>query len=183
MNQLKAIESKIFELRGQKVMLDRDLAQMYGVETRILNQAVKRNISRFPEDFMFQLNEEEWRNLKSQIVISSWGGVRKNPLAFTEQGVAMLSSVLKSEIAIQVNIMRAFVSVRKMLNQPPADSFAVLEKRVAKLEQYMDEVIGDFNDINEDTRMQLELINESLAELQTGNRKSENGIRRKIGFK
>ena len=129
MNQLKAIESKIFELRGQKVMLDRDLAQMYGVETRILNQAVKRNISRFPEDFMFQLNEEEWRNLKSQIVISSWGGVRKNPLAFTEQGVAMLSSVLKSEIAIQVNIaiMRAFVSVRKMLNQPPADSFAVLE--------------------------------------------------------
>lgn len=185
MNQLKAIESKIFELRGQKVMLDRDLAQMYGVETRILNQAVKRNISRFPEDFMFQLNDEEWRNLKSQIVISSWGGVRKNPLAFTEQGVAMLSSVLKSEIAIQVNIaiMRAFVSVRKMLNQPPADSFAVLEKRVAKLEQYMDEVIGDFNDINEDTRMQLELINESLAELQTGNKKSENGIRRKIGFK
>lgn len=185
MNQLKAIESKIFELRGQKVMLDRDLAQMYGVETRILNQAVKRNISRFPEDFMFQLNEEEWRNLKSQIVISSWGGVRKNPLAFTEQGVAMLSSVLKSEIAIQVNIaiMRAFVSVRKMLNQPPADNFAVLEKRVAKLEQYMDEVIGDFNDINEDTRMQLELINESLAELQTGNKKSENGIRRKIGFK
>ncbi len=140
MNQLKAIESKISELRGQKVMLDRDLAQMYGVETRILNQAVKRNISRFPEDFMFQLNEEEWRNLKSQIVISSWGGVRKNPLAFTEQGVA-------------------------------------------KLEQYMDEVIGDFNDINEDTRMQLEPINESLAELQTGNKKSENGIRRKIGFK
>lgn len=101
MNQLKAIESKIFELRGQKVMLDRDLAQMYGVETRILNQAVKRNISRFPEDFMFQLNDEEWRNLKSQIVISSWGGVRKNPLAFTEQGVAMLSSVLKSEIGFK----------------------------------------------------------------------------------
>lgn len=168
MNQLKAIESKIFELRGQKVMLDRDLAQMYGVETRILNQAVKRNISRFPEDFMFQLNDEEWRNLKSQIVISSWDGVRKNPLA-----------------AIQVNIaiMRAFVSVRKMLNQPPADSFAALEKRVAKLEQYMDEVIGDFNDINEDTRMQLELINESLAELQPGNKKSENGIPNKIGFK
>lgn len=101
MNQLKAIESKIFELRGQKVMLDRDLAQMYGVETRILNQAVKRNISRFPEDFMFQLNDEEWRNLKSQIVISSWCGVRKNPLAFTEQGVAMLSSVLKSEIGFK----------------------------------------------------------------------------------
>lgn len=112
-------------------------------------------------------------------------GLRRKPFAFTEQGVAMLSSVLKSEIAIQVNIaiMRAFVSVRKMLNQPPADSFAVLEKRVAKLEQYMDEVIGDFNDINEDTRMQLELIDESLAELQTGNKKSENGIRRKIGFK
>ena len=187
MNQLKAIESKIFELRGLKVMLDRDLAQMYGVETRILNQAVKRNISRFPEDFMFRLNEEEFQNWKSQIVISNSirMGLRRKPFAFTEQGVAMLSSVLKSEIAIQVNIaiMRAFVSVRKMLNQPPADSFAVLEKRVAKLEQYMDEVIGDFNDINEDTRMQLELINESLAELQTGNKKSENGIRRKIGFK
>ncbi len=142
MNQLKAIESKIFELRGQKVMLDRDLAQMYGVETRILNQAVKRNISRFPEDFMFQLNEEEWRNLKSQIVISNSIRMvlRRKPLAFTEQGVA-------------------------------------------ELEQYMDEVIGDFNDINEDTRMQLEPINESLAELQTGNKKSENGIRRKIGFK
>ena len=83
MNQLKAIESKIFELRGQKVMLDRDLAQMYGVETRILNQAVKRNISRFPEDFMVQLNEEEWRNLKSQIVISSF----HIPLTSVEIGI------------------------------------------------------------------------------------------------
>lgn len=91
MNQLKAIESKIFELRGQKVMLDRDLAQMYGVETRILNQAVKRNISRFPEDFMFQLNEEEFQNWKSQIVISNsvkMGMMRKQHV-FTELGMAI----------------------------------------------------------------------------------------------
>ncbi|MDE6877575.1 MAG: ORF6N domain-containing protein, partial [Odoribacter sp.] len=94
MNQLQTIQSKIYEIRGQRVMLDRDLAELYQVETRVLNQAVKRNIERFPEDFMFQLTEEEWQILKSQIVISSWGGIRKLPYAFTEQGVAMLSSVL-----------------------------------------------------------------------------------------
>ena len=94
MNDMDVVRSKIYEIRGLKVMLDRDLAEMYGVETRVLNQAVKRNADRFPEDFMFQLSDEEWDNLKSQFVISRWGGIRKLPYAFTELGVAMLSSVL-----------------------------------------------------------------------------------------
>jgi len=98
-------------------MLDRDLAELYDVETKVLNQAVKRNPDRFPADFMFQLTKKEIENLKSQIVTSSWGGVRKMPFAFTEQGVAMLSSVLKSEIAIRVNIqiIRILTRMRKMI--------------------------------------------------------------------
>ena len=117
---LDLIERKIYVVREQKVMLDSDLAKLYGVETRVLNQAVKRNFGRFPEDFMFQLTKEEFENLKSQSVTSSsenYGGRRKLPYIFTEQGVAMLSSVLNSERAAQVNIgiMRAFVSMRKML--------------------------------------------------------------------
>src|SRR5688572_10136793 len=99
------------------MMLDRDLAELYDVETKVLNQAVKRNPDRFPADFMFQLTKKEIENLKSQIVTSSWGGVRKMPFAFTEQGVAMLSSVLKSEIAIRVNIqiIRILTRMRKMI--------------------------------------------------------------------
>jgi hypothetical protein len=93
------IVEKIYVVRGMKVMLDKDLAEMYGVETRVLNQAVRRNLSRFPFDFMFRLTEDEFKNLISQNVISSWGGIRKMPFAFTEQGVAMLSSVLRSERA------------------------------------------------------------------------------------
>lgn len=116
MNDLEIIRSKIYEIRGQKVMLDRDLAVMYGVETRALNQAVKRNSERFPEDFMFQMTDEEVENWKSQNVMSNSikMGMRRNPYVFTELGVAMLSSVLTSKIAIQVNIgiMRAFVTVR-----------------------------------------------------------------------
>ena len=123
---VERIESKICLIRGQKVMLDRDLAQLYGVETFNLNKAAKRNRERFPDDFMFQLTKEEWgnlkfhsgiSNLKSHIVISSWGGRRTPPYAFTEQGVAMLSSVLHSKRAVQVNIMimRAFVKLRHIL--------------------------------------------------------------------
>lgn len=108
MNEIQTIQSIIYEIRGQRVMLDFDLADMYGVETRALNQAVKRNIERFPEDFMFQLTKGEWTILKSQFVISKpiekRGGTQKMPYAFTEQGVAMLSSVLRSPLAIQVNI-------------------------------------------------------------------------------
>ena len=99
------IASKIFEIRNEKVMMDADLAELYGVETRVLNQAVKRNENRFPDDFMFTLTKKEWDDLKSQIVTSSWGGRRKLPRVFTEQGVAMLSSVLGSETAIAVNII------------------------------------------------------------------------------
>ena len=111
------VESLIRVIRGQQVMLDRDLAELYGVETRRLNEQVKRNIERFPEDFMFQLTSNEFDNLKSQIATSSWGGVRKLPYAFTEQGVAMLSGVLKSPTAVEVNIriMRAFVSMRHFM--------------------------------------------------------------------
>ena len=111
------IAKRIYFIRGIKVMLDRDLAELYEVETRVLNQAVRRHTKRFPEDFMFQLTKTEFNNLKSQFVISSWGGVRKMPLAFTEQGVAMLSGILNSDKAIEVNIqiMRAFVKLRHMI--------------------------------------------------------------------
>ena len=111
------VESLIRVIRGQQVMLDRDLAELYGVETRRLNEQVKRNIERFPEDFMFQLTPNEFDNLKSQFATSSWGGVRKLPYAFTEQGVAMLSGVLKSSTAVEANIriMRAFVSMRHFM--------------------------------------------------------------------
>jgi len=111
------ISQKIFFVRDTRVMLDADLARLYGVATKNLNKAVKRNASRFPSDFMFQLRASERTILKSQFVISSWGGARSLPYAFTEQGVAMLSSVLRSERAVQVNIaiMRAFVQLRSML--------------------------------------------------------------------
>ena len=130
------IERSILLIRGQKVMLSADLAELYQVEPRVLVQAVKRNIARFPGDFMFQLTEEEFSNLKSQIVISSWGGLRRaRPYAFTEQGVAMLSSVLRSKRAIQVNIeiMRAFVRLRRMLA-----SHADLARKLEALEKKYD---------------------------------------------
>ncbi|TAJ89204.1 ORF6N domain-containing protein [bacterium] len=113
------IENRIYFLRGQKVMFSTHLAELYEVEPRALVQAVKRNIERFPPDFMFQLSKTEFKNLKSQIVTSSWGGLRRAaPYAFTEQGVAMLSSVLNSKRAVQVNIeiMRAFVRLRKIMS-------------------------------------------------------------------
>lgn len=111
------IKPMIRVIRGQQVIIDRDLALLYGVETRVLNQAVKRNSERFPDDFMFQLSKEDVEILKSQNVTSSWGGDRRLPYAFTEQGIAMLSSVLKSQTAVDVNIriMRAFVSMRRFI--------------------------------------------------------------------
>ena len=130
------IENAIFMIRDEKVMLDQYLAEMYGVETRALVQAVKRNIDRFPDDFMFQLNKEEFKNLKSQIVTSSWGGRRTAPYAFTEQGVAMLSSVLKSKRAVLVNIeiMRTFVKLRRILatHDELARKLATLERKYDK---------------------------------------------------
>src|SRR5205814_6110594 len=110
------IQHKIHEIRGHRVMLDFDLALLYGTETKVLKQSVKRNISRFPKDFMFVLTEDEYQSLRSQIVTSNRGGSRYMPFAFTEQGIAMLSSVLKSENAIKINIaiMRAFVAMRQL---------------------------------------------------------------------
>jgi hypothetical protein len=113
----EVIMSKIYLIRGHKVMLDRDLAELYGVETRRLNEQVKRNLDRFPADFMFQLNQKEFENLKSQFATSSWGGRRKLPYAFTEHGVLMLSSVLNSDKATRVNIqiMRIYVKIRQLI--------------------------------------------------------------------
>jgi len=133
---LERVTHAIFVLRGQRVMLSPDLAALYGVTVGALTQAVKRNPNRFPKDFVFQLKVEELAILKSQFVISSWGGSRSRPYAFTEQGVAMLSSVLKSERAVKVNIaiMRAFVRLRETLetNRALAQKFSQLEKRVGK---------------------------------------------------
>lgn len=185
MEKLEVIHSKIYEIRGQKVMLDRDLAEMYGVETRALNQAVKRNADRFPEDFMFQITDEELKNWKSQIVMSNSVkmGMRRNPYAFTELGVAMLSSVLTSKIAIQVNIgiMRAFVAVRQMVTASPvALRLSSLEKNFGELKQDLEEIFADYNDINEDTRAQLEAINLALADLQATRKEKQD--RNRIGF-
>jgi hypothetical protein len=128
------IEQRIYFIRGEKVMLSTDLARLYQVEPRVLVQAVKRNIERFPEDFMFQLTTDEFDILKSQIVTSSWGGLRRaTPYAFSEQGVAMLSSVLRSKRAVRVNIeiMRTFVKLRRLLssNEELARKLAALEKK------------------------------------------------------
>lgn len=130
----EVVERRTYLIRRQKVMLSTDLAELYGVEPRVLVQAVKRNIERFPKDFMFQLTHDEFRNLKSQIVTSSWGGVRRaTPYAFTEQGVAMLSSVLRSQRAILVNIaiMRAFVKLRQLLatHKQLAQKLEALERK------------------------------------------------------
>ena len=184
MVDLQLIQSKIYEIRGQRVMLDFDLAQMYGTETKVLKQAVKRNIKRFPTDFMFELNKEEFEFLRSQFVTSNQrGGTRYMPFAFTEQGVAMLSSILNSEVAIEINIriMRAFIAVRQLIGNPPPDKHSLLQKEVKELKQYIEEIFTDQNDINEDTRMQLELINQTLAELQV-HKKLSDKPRRPIGF-
>lgn len=186
MNELQLIQSKIYEIRGQKVMLDFDLAEMYEVETRVLNQAVKRNIERFPDDFMFQLTAEEWQNMSSQFVMTSRSKRPKTamPLAFTEHGVMMLSSVLRSNIAIQTSILivRAFVAIRQLIANPPVDRVGELEKQMKELKDYIEDVFADYNDINEDTRMQLELINRTLAELQV-RKKIEERPRNPIGFR
>ena len=152
-------------------------------EIRRLNEAVKRNIKRFPKDFMFQLNVDGWIILKSQFATSRWGGTRKLPYAFTEQGLAMLSGVLNSDIAIQVNIniMRAFVAVRQMIANPTVDKTTKLQQEVNELKEYIEEVFTDYNDINEDTRIQLDLVNKTLAELQVQKKLSDKP-RNPVGF-
>lgn len=143
--QQETIEQKIYLIRGQKVMLDKDLASLYGVSTGRFNEQVKRNIRRFPEDFMFQLAKEEFEILISQFAISRWGGTRKLPYVFTEQGVAMLSSVLNSERAIQVNvaIMRVFVKLRQILSTNK-DLAHKLEQLERKIEKHDTEIQGIF---------------------------------------
>jgi hypothetical protein len=134
--QLSVIQNKIYEIRGHKVMLDFDLAGMYEVETKRLKESVKRNITRFPADFMFTLTQKEFQHLRSQIATSSWGGTRYLPSVFTEQGVAMLSSVLNSEKAIQVNIaiIRTFVTLKQeaFLHKDLAEKIIKLEKKYNK---------------------------------------------------
>jgi hypothetical protein len=183
MMEIQLIQNKIHEVRGQKVMLDFDLAEMYGVETKNLNLAVKRNIKRFPSDFMFQLAADEWNSFRLQNETSKRGGRRYFPYAFTEQGVAMLSGLLNSDVAIEMNIaiMRAFVAVRQLITSLPIDSVVELQKEVRELKQYMEEVLTDQNDINEDTYVQLELINQTLAELQSNKQLSDKPHRR-VGF-
>lgn len=138
--ELQIIQGKIYEFRGYRIILDKDLAELYQVETKALKQAVKRNPERFPSDFMFELTKEELDSLRSQIVTSSWGGSRYLPYAFTEQGVAMLSSVLRSETAIKVNIsiMRAFVEIRRL-----ATGYEELMKRIEELEISTDNQFGE----------------------------------------
>jgi hypothetical protein len=148
---IERIQNFIFLVRGEKVLLGQQLAELYGVPVRVLIQAVKRNPERFPNDFAFLLMPQEFANLKSQIVISSWGGMRRAlPYAFTEQGVAMLSSVLRSKRAVQVNvaIMRAFVSLRRLLatNETLARKLAELERQ---LEGHDDAIISLFDAIRE----------------------------------
>lgn len=151
---------KIHTIRGLKVMLDSDLADLYLVETRVLNQAVKRNPRRFPEDFMFVLTPEEWEHLKSQHVTSSWGGRRKLPLVFTEQGVAMLSSVLNSETAIDMNIqvMRVFTKMRELLVNHK-DLLLALEKLRGTVSHNSRDIKAIFNILK---RMQEEERNRTL---------------------
>ena len=223
-SEVEAIKHHIYEVRGLRVMLDRDLAELYGVETKVLNQAVKRNIERFPEDFMFQLDRKDVFFLKSQqvsaneynadlrsqfvtsstentdsdnkthsrsqIATSNWGGGRYLPYAFTELGIAMLSSVLRSETAIQVNIniMRAFVAIRHAVSAWQGVNLKVeqLSHKVDQLNNYVEEILHDQNDINrmqEETNteiaLQIEAINDALDQL----REKPSSPRKRIGYK
>lgn len=185
-NDLDIIRSKIYEIRGQKVMLDFDLAAMYGVETGQLKRAVRRNMERFEgDDFMFELTKDELSRCQIGILNRGRGSnIKYLPFAFTELGVAMLSSVLRSVTAIEINrgIMRAFVTVRQMIAaNPVALRLSTLEKNFEELKQDLEGIFADYNDINEDTRIQLDAINTALADLQSDRKKAP--PRKRIGFK
>ena len=158
---IERVTEIIYLIRGMRVMLDRDLAKLYGVETKVFKQAVKRNINRFPEDFMFELTRDEFKNLRSQFVTSSWGGSRYVPMAFTEQGIAMLSSVLKSDRAVQANIqiMRAFIKMRQM-----SISHEDLKQKIITLERKYD--------------IQFQIVFEAIKQLLEQDEKPK----RKIGY-
>ena len=195
------IENIIYDVRGVKVMLDYDLAAIYGVETRTLNQAVKRNIERFPEDFMFMLSDKEWKNLHanllatnmtSQFVISSINKRKKStpPYAFTEHGAVMLASVLRSPSAIQMSVMvtRAFIAMRKTLSAMQSMDLKVeqLSHKVDQLNAHVEEILHDQNNINQlqsqfnnDLALQIEVINDALDQL----REKKDEPSKPIGFK
>ena len=164
------IMNKIYLIRGQKVMLDKDLAELYSVETRRLNEQVKRNIERFPDDFMFQLESDEFENLKSQFATSRWGGRRKLPFAFTEHGVLMLSSVLNSDRAIKVNIqiIRVFTKMRQLI-----ETHSEILRKLEQIEK---------KDIEHDQH--IILIFEYLRQLeQSRQQQDDQANRKKIGFR
>ncbi len=178
------IESLIYEIRGQKVMLDKDLAKLYGVSTGNLNKAVKRNIERFPERYMFQLTSDE--NLKFQNGISSWGGSRSLPYAFTEQGVAMLSSVLHSPTAIQVSIsiIDAFVAIRNYIISTTSISseLTAIKAKLELLERNDEDNLEAINDLSEDIRQEIDTIYQAIAALSV-KEPADTTPRQKIGFK
>ncbi len=190
MNEITVIQNKIYEIRGQRVMLDFDLAALYQVETKVLKQAVRRNIGRFPQDFMFEITNEEYNMLKislrSQIVTSNKGGIRYMPFAFTEMGVAMLSSVLRSEIAIQANIaiMRAFVAMRNYIatTSTVTAELAEIRAKLALLERNDEDNAEAINDLSEDVRKELDNIYEAIAALAVKTPQVRPS-RRPIGYK
>ena len=183
---LQMIQRRIYEIRGQRVMLDFDLAELYGTETKQLKRAVRRNIERFDgEDFMFELAKDELSRCQIGTLNTGRGSnIKYMPFAFTELGVAMLSSVLNSKTAIEINrdIMRAFVAVRQLVAVSPVSGNIQLRQEMKELKEYMEEVFADQNDINEDTRIQIELINQTLAELQVCSKEREKKPRPRIGF-
>ena len=187
MNDIVLIQQKIYTIRNQKVMLDFELAAMYGVETAQLKRAVRRNIERFEgEDFMIELTPEEMNEVRSKCQFGTLNTKRGEnfkyaPFAFTELGVAMLSSVLHSPTAIDINrnIMRAFVELRR-LTQMAAANYQELQREINDVKEYIEDILKDQNDINEAHSAQLEAISMALSELQTQKRQEK--PRRRIGF-
>ncbi|MBR5176408.1 MAG: ORF6N domain-containing protein [Bacteroidales bacterium] len=186
-DELILVQDLIHEIRGKKVMLDFDLARLYQVETKVLNQAVKRNIKRFPPDFMFQLTVEEYQAIRSQIVTGLKRNTSAPPFAFTEQGVAMLSGLLKSDVAIAANIaiMRAFVRVREYLLAASSVSLELreLRARVDLLKQEQEENLEAMNDLSEDLRQDIDNLYLAIGELSSKIEEKKNEPRPRIGFK
>ena len=186
-DELILVQNLIHEFRGKKVMLDFDLARLYQVETRVLNQSVERNIKRFPPDFMFQLTEDEWITNSSQIVMTSNRPKSALPYAFTEQGVAMLSGLLKSDVAIAANIaiMRAFVQVREYLLAASTVSAELKELRakVDLLAMQREEDLGAVNDLSEEVRQDIDNLYLAIGELSSRMEEKKQEPRRKIGFR
>ncbi|RZF62542.1 ORF6N domain-containing protein [Sphingobacterium corticibacterium] len=170
--------NKIYAFGGQKVMLDSDLAELYGVETRVLNQSVNRNIDRFPKDFMFQLSKDEWENLKSQTVISSWGGRRKEPLVFTEHGVLMLSSILNSRQAIQINIqiMRIFTKLRQYFSDNTE-----IKMEIAEIKYTVEQIAKKQKGHDQNIELLFEYIDRLQEKQDTSPTASK--VKKVIGFK